>query len=381
MNSSDTSENSQESFLPVNCEPPNILSFSIGLHGPFLDYGSYADCYCDECNGCRISLYTCKNESCMIKCPPHTRKCPGCAGPNYLTRHRTNRRYRRKKLLINKSNKSDSIIDISMFSTTSSVNNASIVTTEWVAQNYDSIIPVDGSWHMPNTNRNAYEEYFKTRLKNARFFGIDEVKDKTTDLPHMLPTPKDFSEAVGNLGISEKDHVVVYDSIGNPRKTVFGHERVSLLEGGLPKWLEEGRPVESGPIDIIVSLVRNYNDIRNNIDRGKDSPDFEQVLDARPEARPGLPSGHMPYSISVPFNSIIDPNIKTTFLNDDELKKLFQSKNIDLEKPIVLSCGSGVTATMLYTALEKIGAKKLAVYDGSWTEYAGKEGSPIVGRK
>ncbi|CAG8739201.1 1973_t:CDS:2, partial [Dentiscutata erythropus] len=363
---------SENSLLLVNCEIPHILSFFIGPHGPFLDYGSYADCYCDECSGCRISLYTCKNE---VKCPPHTRKCPG-----------------------------------SMFSSTSSVNNASIVTTEWVEQNYDSIIPVDGSWHMPNANRNAYEEYFKTRLKNARFFGIDEVKDKTTDLPHMLPTPKDFSEAVGNLGISEKDHVVVYDSIGLDYfsiiyvlyQKVFGHERVSLLEGGLPKWLKEGRPVESGPIDIIsksykvptlnTALVRNYNDIRNNIDHGKDSPEFEQVLDARPEARyfftgdaseprPGLQSGHMPYSTSVPFNSIIDPNTKTTFLNDDELKKLFQSKNIDLEKPIVLSCGSGVTATMLYTALEKIGAKKLAVYDGSWTEYAGKEGSPIVGRK
>ncbi|KAF0553533.1 Rhodanese-like protein [Gigaspora margarita] len=294
-----------------------------------------------------------------------------------------------------------------MFSSTSSINNSSIVTTEWVTQNYDSIIPVDGSWHMPNTNRNAYEEYFKTRLKNARFFGIDEIKDKTTDLPHMLPTPKDFAEAVGNLGISEKDHVVVYDSIGIFSSTrvywtfkVFGHERVSLLEGGLPKWLKEGRPVESGPIDIVpksyeiptlnTALVRNYNDIRKNIDRGEVSPDFEQVLDARPEARftgdeteprPGLPSGHMPYSISVPFNSVIDPNTKNTFLNDDELKKLFKSKNIDLEKPIVLSCGSGVTATMLYTALEKVGAKKLAVYDGSWTEYAGKEGSPIVGRK
>ncbi|CAG8647150.1 4436_t:CDS:2 [Acaulospora morrowiae] len=291
------------------------------------------------------------------------------------------------------------------FSSSSSVSNNSIsplVSTDWVAQNQDSIIAVDGSWHMPNSNRDPYKEYFEKRLKNARFFGIDEIKDKSVDLPHMLPTPKDFADAVGKLGISESDYVVVYDSVGIFSATrvywtfkVFGHKKISLLDGGLPKWLAENREIESGPIDIKpksytvptlnTKLVRNYDDIRKNIDSN-----LEQVLDARPglrftgeapEPRPGLPSGHMPHSISVPFNSVIDPNTKNTLLKDEELKKLFESKNVDLEKPIILSCGSGVTATMLYSALEKIGAKNLAVYDGSWTEYASKEGSPIVGKK
>ncbi|GBB84973.1 hypothetical protein RclHR1_11570002 [Rhizophagus clarus] len=282
-----------------------------------------------------------------------------------------------------------------------------IVSTEWVGQNHESIIPLDASWHMPNAKRDPYKEYLEKRIKNARFFGIDEIKDKNTDLPHMLPSPEDFAKAVGDLGISEKDHVVVYDSIGLFSSTrvywtfrVFGHEKLSVLDGGLPKWIAEKREIESGQASFTPKtyktptlnkeLVRNYEDIRNNIDKGPDSPEFEQVLDARPEARfegtapeprPGLSSGHMPYSFSVPFNSIIDPNTKTTLLQDDELRKLFESKNVDINKPIVLSCGSGVTATMLYLALEKIGAEKLAVYDGSWTEYASKEGSPIVGKK
>ncbi|RHZ72540.1 hypothetical protein Glove_242g154 [Diversispora epigaea] len=286
-------------------------------------------------------------------------------------------------------------------------NYSSLVATDWVAQNQDSIVTVDGSWHMPNSNRDAYQEYFERRMKNARFFGIDEIKDKTIDLPHMLPAPKDFADAVGKLGISETDHVVVYDSIGIFSATrvywtfkVFNHEKVSILNGGLPKWLAEKREIESGPIDIKAKtykiptinkeLIRNYNDIRKNIDARSDPEKFEQVLDARPEARftgedpeprPGLPSGHMPYSISVPFNSVIDPDTKCTLRKDEELIQLVKSKNIDLTKPIVLSCGSGITATILYTALEKIGAKKLAVYDGSWTEYASNEDSPIVGKK
>ncbi|CAG8508238.1 17947_t:CDS:2 [Funneliformis caledonium] len=282
-----------------------------------------------------------------------------------------------------------------------------VVSTEWVAQNPDSIILLDGSWHMPNANRDPYKEYLEKRIKNARFFGIDEIKDINTDLPHMLPSPAEFAKAVGDLGISENDHVVVYDSIGLFSSTrvywtfkVFGHEKASVLDGGLPKWMAEKREIESGPVTfkpktyktptLRKEVVRNYEDIRRNINEGPDSSNFEQVIDARPEARfkgiapeprPGLPSGHMPYSYSVPFNSIIDPKTKTTLLQDDELKRLFETKSIDLNKPIVLSCGSGVTATMLYLALEKIGVKKLAVYDGSWTEYASRKGSPIVGRK
>ncbi|CAI2172395.1 18063_t:CDS:2 [Funneliformis geosporum] len=282
-----------------------------------------------------------------------------------------------------------------------------VVSTEWVAQNPDSIIFLDGSWHMPNANRDPYKEYLEKRIKNARFFGIDEIKDKNTDLPHMLPSPAEFAKAVGDLGISENDYVVVYDSVGLFSSTrvywtfkVFGHDKASVLDGGLPKWIGEKREIESGPVSFTPKtyktptlrkeVVRNYEDIRRNINDGPDSSNFEQVIDARPEARfegiapeprPGLSSGHMPYSYSVPFNSIIDPNTKTTLLQDDELKRLFETRNIDLNKPIVLSCGSGVTATMLYLALEKIGAKKLAVYDGSWTEYASKKGSPIVGRK
>ncbi|CAG8584411.1 3054_t:CDS:2 [Ambispora gerdemannii] len=278
------------------------------------------------------------------------------------------------------------------------------VSTMWLADNINSVIPVDGSWHMPASNRDPYQEYLERRIKNARSFGIDEIKDKTVDLPHMLPSPENFAKAVGDLGISENDHIVAYDSVGifsSPRVywtfKAFGHEKISVLDGGLPKWIEEKREIESGPVSITPKeyrtptlnhkLVRSYQDIIKNIEQGPDTSNFEQVIDARPEKRftgvdpeprPGLSNGHMPYSINIPFHAVIDPSTKNTLLDNDSLKKLFESKKVDLKKPIVLSCGSGITASTLYFALEKVGARQIAVYDGSWTEYASNAKSPIV---
>ncbi|KAG9295131.1 hypothetical protein G9A89_006112 [Geosiphon pyriformis] len=288
----------------------------------------------------------------------------------------------------------------------SSRNYNTLVSSDWLAANLDTVIPLDCSWHMPGTNRNPHKEYLNTRIRGARFFGIDEIKDRNSNLPHMLPSPEDFAKAVGNLGISETDHIIAYDSIGvfsAPRAywtfKVFGHEKVSVLDGGLPRWLAEKREIENGPVTIMpknypipllnYALVRNYEDMIENIKRGPTTEShYEQVIDARPESRfygtdkeprPGLPSGHMPYSISIPFDAVIDSSTKT-LRNEESLRELFESKNVKLSQPIVLSCGSGITASILYFSLERIGAQKIAVYDGSWTEYAEKAGSPIIGK-
>ncbi|RUS34570.1 Rhodanese-like domain-containing protein [Jimgerdemannia flammicorona] len=296
---------------------------------------------------------------------------------------------------------------------------------------------LDGSWHMPQTGRDAKREFLNRHIPGARFFGIDEVKDHTVDLPHMLPTSEAFARAVelnefnsaaskyhvfiGDLGITNTDHVVIYDTVNTFSATrvywtfkAFGHNKVSVLNGGFPRWLAEGGEVESGearfksktfePIPINAALVRDHKHIVDNIRKGKSGAGYFQVVDARParrlravivpslittshsftgadpEPRAGLSSGHMPDSISIPFPEVLNP-ATGEMLETDELRRLFDKKGLNLEQEIVTSCGSGITASVVYMALERAGAKKISVYDGSWTEYASKsaeEGSVIL---
>ncbi|KAH8550211.1 Rhodanese-like domain-containing protein [Umbelopsis sp. PMI_123] len=260
---------------------------------------------------------------------------------------------------------------------------------------------LDGSWHMPNTQRDPYKEYLEKHIPGARFFGIDDIKDHSSDLPHMLPSKDDFASAVGKLGISNNDHVVIYDSIGVISACrvywtfrIFGHQKVSVLNGGLPKWIAEGRPVESGepkPIspveykvtDVNDQLVRDYDTIINNVKKVKNGDNGFLVADARSHARftgeaaeprASLSSGHMPGSISMPFQELMSG---TEFLSDEVLKAKWSGKISDLKQEIVASCGSGITASVLYFTLERIGAQNISVYDGSWTEYAGRKESII----
>ncbi|KAJ3300371.1 hypothetical protein HK104_001334 [Borealophlyctis nickersoniae] len=274
---------------------------------------------------------------------------------------------------------------------------STLVSTSWLSENLNSVKILDGSWHLPLLKRDAREEFRSKHIKNARFFDIDSISDKSINLPHMLPSEEQFGRQVGGeLGISENDHVVIYDTSGiGPACRVywtfkvFGHEKVSVLDGGLPKWLAEDRPTETGDPTIEPttyrprfnpSLVRNYEQIREAI-RSKS----EQIIDARPaprfqglaaEPRPSLPSGHMPGAISIPFAEVTDPKTKT-LLSSEDLEALFKQKGLDLDEPIVNTCGSGVTASIIYFALEQAGARKLSVYDGSWSEYASKPESPI----
>ncbi|KAI1844849.1 hypothetical protein JX266_009077 [Neoarthrinium moseri] len=265
------------------------------------------------------------------------------------------------------------------------------------------VIPLCASWFLPNDERKGIEVFRQQRIPKARFFDVDKVKDKHSPYPHMLPTAKQFAAAMSELGIRKEDTVVVYDSkelgiFSAPRVgwtlKVFGHSKVHILNN-FKLWVEEGLPTESGelysvecspyPIPKEIDLdakVASFEEVKEvAADYNKEGAEGVQILDARgagrfagtaPEPREGLSSGHMPGAINIPFDAVLDPKTKA-FLPKDQLKKLFQEKGVDPERPIVTSCGTGVTAVVIETALEEAGygsPEKRKVYDGSWTEWA-----------
>ena len=262
------------------------------------------------------------------------------------------------------------------------------VTTEWLAQHLTDpdLVVVDASWHLPNAARNAQAEYLAGHIPGAVFFDIDGIADTTTDLPHMLPSPHEFARAVGALGISDDKTIVVYDELGlfsAPRVwwtfKIFGASRVFILAGGGPKWRAERRPTEAG----LVSHPVVRFEARLDADRVADFARVQaasrnraaQIIDARPaprfhaevpEPRPGLRGGHIPDSLNVPVGLVSESG---QLKSAEELQTLFAERNIDLTRPIITTCGSGVAAVTLAMALERAGARDIAVYDGSWSEW------------
>jgi thiosulfate/3-mercaptopyruvate sulfurtransferase len=271
-----------------------------------------------------------------------------------------------------------------------------LVSTEWLAAHLrdPDVSIVDGSFYLPAMNRNAAAEYIAGHIPGAVRFDIDEIADHSNPLPHMLPTAEQFAAAAGALGMSERDTIVVYDGAGlfsAPRVwwtfRLFGAENVVVLDGGLPRWKAEGRPIESGaamrpPKTFMAkrppAIVAGPADIQKALAEHR-----AQVVDARPadrfrgeapEPRPGLRSGHIPGSLNVPSSSVVENG---SLLAPDRLRAVFTAGGVDLEKPVITTCGSGVSAATLWLALDTLGKSPSALYDGSWSEWGGRAELPV----
>lgn len=263
------------------------------------------------------------------------------------------------------------------------------VSTEWLAErlNAPDIVVVDASWYLPAQKRDGAAEYAARRIPGAVHFDIDKIKDSRSSLPHMLPSAPEFAAAVGALGIGDGMRIVVYDGLGffaAPRVRwtfkVFGARDVVILDGGFPKWLAEGRPVEEDspkarqPRSFTARLDNGAVANADDVARATASQAF-QVVDARaadrfrgeaPEPRPGLASGHIPGSLNLPSSQLTaDGRLKSP----EEIVALFKDAGVDLDKPSIMTCGSGVSAVILSTALETVGKPAKAIYDGSWSEW------------
>jgi thiosulfate/3-mercaptopyruvate sulfurtransferase len=247
-----------------------------------------------------------------------------------------------------------------------------LVSTDWLADHLRdrNVIAVDASYFLPTQQRDANAEYRGGHISGAVFFDIEAVSDDSTELPHMLPGPAQFGEVVGSLGIGDGDTVVVYDSVGLYSAArvwwtfrLFGAKKVYILDGGLPKWKSEGRPLEKGDAE------RTPRKFTAEMNVGA----VAMLADVR-MALSDLRSGHMPRSFNVPFGRLIENG---HLAQRARIEAAFTEAGVDLDKPIITSCGSGVTAAILTFALESIGKEPKGLYDGSWAEWASRPDLPI----
>ncbi len=273
-----------------------------------------------------------------------------------------------------------------------------IVSTEWLTNHLTSpdIVVVDGSWYLPQMGRNADQEFLDGHIPGAVRFDIDDVSDPSSGLPHTLPQPHAFASKVRRLGIGDGQTIVVYDGMGYfsaPRVwwmfKVMGVKDVFVLDGGLKKWSSEDRPLETGPTSRIerhftarmdYGAIADLEDVRRFTKDGTN-----QILDARPadrftgeapEPREGMRSGHMPGAFNLPFMKLM--NDDGTLKDKNQLQDLFEQAGIDLTRPVTTSCGSGVTAAVLTLGLTIAGARSLKLYDGSWSEWGGRQDTEVV---
>ena len=269
-----------------------------------------------------------------------------------------------------------------------------LVSTPWLAEHLASpdISIIDCSWHLPAVKRDAKAEFLEQHIPGAQFFDIDLISDTDSTLPHMLPRPEKFASHVRKMGIGDGKKVICYDSLGLFSAArvwwmfkVFGHDDVAVLDGGLLKWKTENRPLEDGPTikpqerhftaRFQSMMVRDKADVRKAL----------QVADARSpgrfrgeetEPRPGVRAGHMPNAKNVHYSTLLNPD--GTLKSQSELGKVFETAGIDISKPVVTSCGSGVTAAILSLGLTTLNARDHALYDGSWVEWGSAFDTPVA---
>ena len=273
-----------------------------------------------------------------------------------------------------------------------------LVTTEFLAGvlGQPDVVIFDATKYLPNEYKDGKAEFLKSHIPGARYFDIDEIADPDTNLPHMVPTPGRFEKLMAAMGVSNASRIVFYDQKGLASAArgwwlmgLFGHDQAAVLDGGLPKWLREGRPTEAGEpakpapgrflAEFRATRLRGVGDLMRNV-----AAPSELVLDARaagrftgavPEPRPGMRSGHIPGSASLPYTDLL--NTDGTFRPVTEVTARLAKAGVDGSRPVVTSCGSGVTACILTLGLRLAGLPEGAVYDGSWTEWGGRADTPV----
>ena len=273
-----------------------------------------------------------------------------------------------------------------------------LVTTDWLAAELGKpdLVVFDATKYLPNEPKDGVAEFRRAHIPGARYFDIDRIADTDTDLPHMVPTPGRFAKLMGELGVANTSRIVFYDQKGLASAArgwwlmgLFGHDAAAVLDGGLPKWQRENRPVEAGDPsspsstiyrpDYRAARLRGVGDIIGNVET-----QAELVLDARaagrftgetPEPRAGMRSGHIPGSASLPYTDLL--NADGTFRSPEAIRDRFAQAGVTAGRPVVTSCGSGVTACILTLGLRLAGLPEGSVYDGSWTEWGGRSDTPV----
>ena len=273
-----------------------------------------------------------------------------------------------------------------------------LIEIDWLKKNLNNpqIKIIDGTWHMPGSGVNGFDVFKEKHIPNSIFIDLEENSDINSDLPHMMPDESHFSEKISSLGICNNDHIIIYDMYGMFSAAriwfmfkAFGHNNVSLLNGGFPAWIDSGGEISNKINNFKATiykaklnklLIADYNQVLENLSNQK-----YQVLDARSpdrfsgiseEPRPGMKSGHIPKSKNLYFNDLIDQDTKK-FVKKEVIENLIKKLDIDLNKDIICSCGSGVTACIIKFAIELISKNKnIKIYDGSWSEWGTRNDSP-----
>ncbi len=272
------------------------------------------------------------------------------------------------------------------------------VSTDWLARHLGdpALKALDASWHLPGSGRDALSEFKERHIPGATFFDLDGISDPASPYPHMLPGELEFTRMMRKLGLGNHDRIVIYDSGGVQAAVrafwmfrIFGHDDVRILDGGFGKWLSEGQPVEAGAPEEKTGhfsaqrrqdMLATKADVAHAIREGSG-----EILDARggprfsgreAEPRPGLRGGHMPGAKNIPYGNFYKAD--GTFIDEAGLQALFEEAGVDLTKPLITTCGSGVTACILELGLKLIGKSDVRVYDGSWVEWASDPETPVV---